>query len=145
MRLFTIGFTKRSAEDFFTKLRDSGARRVLDVRLNNVSQLSGFAKRGDLEFFLREICGMDYAHVPALAPQQEMLDRYRKQKGSWSAYENEFLALMEERRIEQTISPDFIADGCILCSEYRPDQCHRRLVAEYLNKRWGNVEIVHLV
>ncbi len=145
MKIFTIGFTKKSAEDFFSKLRSSGARRVVDVRLNNVSQLAGFAKRGDLEFFLREICSMDYVHVPALAPKQEMLDRYRKNKGTWSTYEDEFLALMKEREIEQSVSKDVIADGCLLCSEHKPERCHRRLVAEYLKKHWGEVEIVHLV
>src|SRR5271157_6065325 len=112
-------------------LRHSGVRRVVDVRLNNVSQLAGFAKRGDLEFFLREICAMDYVHVPVLAPTQEMLDRYKKQKGAWSTYTDEFLALMKERKIEQNVSPQVIADGCLLCSEDKPDRCHRRLVAEY--------------
>ena len=145
MKIFTIGFTKKSAEDFFTKLRNSGARCVVDVRLNNVSQLAGFAKRGDLEFFLREICRMDYIHVPELAPKREMLDRYRKQKGTWSAYADEFLSLMKERKIEQNVSREIIADGCLLCSEHKPDRCHRRLVAEYLKEHWGDVEIVHLV
>lgn len=145
MKIFTVGFTKKSAKEFFTKVRDSGARRVVDVRLNNVSQLAGFAKKGDLEFFLREICRMDYMHVPALAPKQEMLDRYRKQKGTWDAYADEFLALMRERKIEETVPRDVIADGCLLCSEDKPDRCHRRLVAEYLKESWGDVEIVHLV
>ena len=126
-------------------LRHSGVRRVVDVRLNNVSQLAGFAKRGDLEFFLREICAMDYVHVPVLAPTQEMLDRYKKQKGAWSTYTDEFLALMKERKIEQNVSPQVIADGCLLCSEDKPDRCHRHLVAEYLKEHWGDIEIVHLV
>lgn len=145
MKIFTIGFTKKSAESFFTMLRNSEARRVVDVRLNNVSQLAGFAKRGDLEFFLREICAMDYVHIPVLAPTQEMLDRYKKQKGAWSTYTDEFLALMKERKIEQNVSPQVIADGCLLCSEDKPDRCHRRLVAEYLKEHWGDIEIVHLV
>lgn len=145
MKIFTIGFTKKSAEGFFTKLRQSGARRIVDVRLNNVSQLAGFAKKGDLEFFLREICAMDYVHVPALAPKRDMLDRYRKQKGAWKAYEDEFLALMRERKIEDNVPRDVIADGCLLCSEQKPDRCHRRLVAEYLKEHWGDVEIVHLI
>lgn len=145
MRIFTIGFTKKSAESFFTLLRNSGARRIVDVRLNNVSQLAGFAKRNDLKFFLREICNVDYIHIPALAPKQEMLDRYKKQKGTWSAYADEFIALMKDRMIEQSVSRDVIADGCLLCSEDKPDRCHRRLVAEYLKEHWGDVEIVHLV
>ena len=86
MKIFTIGFTKKSARTFFMKLRESGAQQVVDVRLNNVSQLAGFAKKDDLQFFLREICHMDYVHVPILAPTAEMLATYKKKKGEWSAY-----------------------------------------------------------
>jgi uncharacterized protein (DUF488 family) len=145
MNLFTIGFTKTTAEAFFSKLRKSGATRLIDVRLNNVSQLAGFAKRNDLEYFLREICEMQYLHLPDLAPTQDMLDRYRKGGGDWQSYESEFLDLMQRRRIEQTLSPDLLSEGCLLCSEDKPHHCHRRLVAEYLNEHWGNVEILHLV
>lgn len=145
MNLFTIGFTKKSAEHFFTKLKRSGAKRIVDVRLNNVSQLAGFAKRKDLEFFLREICGMDYVHVPDLAPTQDILDEYKKNKGDWSVYEEKFLDLMRRREVEKKISPTLIAEGCLLCSEDKPHHCHRRLVAEYLRSQWGEVEISHLV
>jgi uncharacterized protein (DUF488 family) len=145
MKLLTIGFTKKSAEKFFTKLRDSGAKRVVDVRRNNVSQLAGFAKKDDLQFFLREICRMDYVHLPLLAPTQQMLDAYKKNKGDWSLYEREFLGLMAARRIEANVDRGEIADGCLLCSEHTPEHCHRRLVAEYLRDRWGGVDIVHLV
>jgi len=144
MRLFTIGFTKKSAERFFETLRESGARRVVDVRLNNVSQLAGFAKKQDLAYFLGKICGMEYVHLPLLAPTQEMLDEYKKQRGSWPAYEERFLALMKERRVEERTSRDVLADGCLLCSEDKPDHCHRRLVAQYLQGRWGDVDIQHL-
>lgn len=145
MKVYTLGFTKKSAEAFFSTLRDSGARRVVDVRLNNVSQLAGFSKRDDLRYFLREICDLDYVHLPALAPTQELLSAYRKGGGDWPAYEREFLSLMRARRIENTIPPDLIADGCLLCSEDKPHHCHRRLVAEYLRDRWGDLEIVHLL
>lgn len=144
MKLYTIGFTKKSAEDFFTRLKRSGAKRIVDVRLNNTSQLAGFAKRSDLEFFLREICGMDYVHVPELTPTQEMLDEYRKTKHDWSAYERGFLALLRKRKIEKTLERALIAGGCLLCSEDEPHHCHRRLVAEYLKSHWGDVDIVHL-
>jgi uncharacterized protein (DUF488 family) len=144
MKLFTIGFTKKSAQTFFSKLRDSGAKRVIDVRLNNVSQLAGFAKKDDLKYFLREIAAMDYLHLPLLAPTQDMLDTYKKKKGDWSAYEREFLDLMKSRNIEKQVSREILADGCLLCSEDSPLHCHRRLVAEYLQKRWGDVEILHL-
>jgi uncharacterized protein (DUF488 family) len=145
MKIFTIGFTKKSARTFFTKLRESGALRVVDVRLNNVSQLAGFAKKDDLQFFLREICHMDYVHLPILAPTAEMLDTYKKKKREWSAYERDFLALMKSRDIENNIPREQIADGCLLCSEEKPHNCHRRLVAEYLREKWTDLEIVHIV
>lgn len=144
MRLFTIGFTKKSAEGFFEMLRKSGAKRVVDVRLNNVSQLAGFAKKQDLAYFLEKICGIEYVHLPILAPTKQMLDEYKKQRGSWQAYAEQFLALMKERRIETKVPRDEIADSCLLCSEDRPHHCHRRLVAEYLNQHWGNIDIKHL-
>ena len=144
MKLYTIGFTKTSAESFFTRLKRSGARRIVDVRLNNVSQLAGFAKRDDLRFFLREICNMDYVHLPELAPTQDILDEYKKNNGDWAVYERKFLELMRAREIEKKIDPALIADGCLLCSEDKPHYCHRRLVAEYLKSHWGDVEIVHL-
>jgi len=145
VRVFTIGFTKKSAEVFFSKLRLSGAMRIVDVRLNNVSQLAGFAKRNDLQYFLREVCDMDYVHEQALAPTQDMLDRYRKNKGDWSVYEREFLELMSAREIEKAVPRDVLSEGCLLCSEDKPHHCHRRLIAEYLEARWGDVEVVHLV
>lgn len=145
MKLFTIGFTKKSAEDFFTKLKRSGAKRIVDVRLNNVSQLAGFAKRNDLQFFLRVICGMDYVHVPDLAPTQDILDEYKKNKGDWSVYEQKFLNLMRRRQTEKKVDPAVIADGCLLCSEDKPHHCHRRLVAEYLKSQWGDIEVSHIV
>jgi uncharacterized protein (DUF488 family) len=144
MTTFTIGFTKKSAQTFFSKLRDPGAKRVVDVRLNNVSQLAGFAKKDDLKYFLREIAAMDYIHQPSLAPTQEMLDTYKSKRGDWSAYEREFLGLMQTRKIEKKISKELFADGCLLCSEDTPLHCHRRLVAEYLSEHWGDVEILHL-
>jgi uncharacterized protein (DUF488 family) len=144
MKLFTIGFTKKSAQRFFELLRASGAKRLVDVRLNNVSQLAGFAKRDDLAFFLREICGMEYVHLPQLAPTQEMLDAYKKENGDWNAYETRFLKLMKQRRIEETVPQELLANGCLLCSEDKPHHCHRRLVAEYLDHHWGDIEVAHL-
>ena len=144
MKVFTIGFTKKSAQQFFDTLRRAGAKRVVDVRLNNVSQLAGFAKRDDLKFFLKEVCGMDYVHIPELAPTQEMLDEYKKLKGDWQTYEKRFLDLMEKRRIENRIPKELVAEGCLLCSEDKPHHCHRRLVAEYLRQHWGGLDIQHL-
>lgn len=144
MKIFTIGFTKKTAEEFFETLRASGAKRLVDVRLNNVSQLAGFAKRKDLIYFLGKICGMEYVHLPALAPTKDILDEYKKRKGDWQVYEQGFLGLMRERGVEQTVSRDVLADGCLLCSEEKPQHCHRRLVAEYLKEHWGDVDISHL-
>lgn len=144
MNIFTIGFAGKSAERFFALLREAGAGRVVDVRLNNRSQLAGFAKRGDLAYFLDALCGIDYVHLPALAPTPDMLAAYRKRRLSWSGYAAAFRDLMDERRIEYLIPREVIAEGCLLCSEDSPDRCHRRLVAEYLADRWGDVGIRHL-
>lgn len=144
MTLYTIGFTRKPASAFFRLLRESGARRLVDVRLNPGGQLSGFAKQHDLAYFLRELCGMDYAHMPELAPTRELLDAYRKGHRDWPAYEREFLAIMEARRIAETVDREALANAVLLCSEDTPDHCHRRLVAEHLRARWGDVEVVHL-
>lgn len=144
MKLFTLGFTKKSAEEFFGRLKRSGASRLVDIRLNNVSQLAGFTKKDDLRFFTQAICGIPYVHHPILAPTQATLDGYKKGKGGWEAYERQFLALMAERQVERKLSRNELEGACLLCSEDRPDHCHRRLVAEYLKRLWGEVEIVHL-
>lgn len=144
MKLYTIGFTKKSAETFFTRLTNAGVKRLVDVRLNNVSQLAGFTKRDDLRYFTRVICNIDYIHLPDLAPTQDILDAYKKQKGDWGLYERQFLDLMQSRHIEDKAPRDMLDGDCLLCSEEKPDHCHRRLVAEYLKEKWGNVEIEHI-
>lgn len=145
MKLFTIGFTKKNAEAFFTKLKEAGVRRLIDIRLNNQSQLSGFAKKEDLQYFLREIGEIDYVHASELAPTQDILDAYKKQKGEWEVYEQAFLELMTSRKIENKFTPELFNNACLLCSEHDPHHCHRRLVAEYLRDKWDNIEIKHLV
>ncbi len=128
---------------FFSRLKEAESRKVVDVRLSNISQLSGFAKKDDLRFFLHKICGMDYVHAPKFAPTKNILDLYKKKQISWETYENKFLKIMAERHIERINKNDL--DGCcLLCSEDTPHFCHRRLVAEYLSNKWGDVEIVHL-
>jgi len=144
MKIFTIGFTKKSAESFFTKLQRAGVKRLVDVRLNNVSQLAGFTKRDDLRYFTKVICNIDYVHLPDLAPTQDILDAYKKHKGDWGLYERQFLELMTMRRIEDKVSREMLDGACLLCSEDKPHHCHRRLVAEYLKEKWGDVEIVHI-
>ncbi|MHB1175581.1 MAG: DUF488 domain-containing protein [Sulfuriferula sp.] len=145
MRILTIGFTKKNAEKFFGILRRSEARRIIDVRLNNVSQLAGFAKKEDLQFFLKEICEMEYLHLPELAPTKDILDSYKNKKMSWDEYEARYLDLISQRDVARTVGKEILDEGCLLCSEDKPHQCHRRLVAEYLSKEWGGqIEVKHL-
>lgn len=145
MEIYTTGFTQKSAAQFFESLKRHGIQRLLDVRLNNSSQLAGFSKKDDLAYFLREICQAEYLHEPLLAPTQELLDDFKKRKGSWADYEQRFTALMVERKIEEAISRDlFRVPTVLLCSEPTAEHCHRRLVAEYLHAKWGDINIVHL-
>ena len=142
---FTIGFTKTNASHFFSRLTDAGVVLVVDVRLNNTSQLSGFAKAEDLPYFLKQIAGIKYAHRPELAPTDIMLKEFKKEKGDWSVYERKFMKLMESRKIEDKFRPEMFDKSCLLCSEDKPHYCHRRLVVEYLNGKWGSaLNVQHL-
>ena len=144
MRIYTIGFTKKNAEQFFTLLRRPGIVRVVDVRLNNVSQLAGFTKKDDLRFFLREICGVGYLHAPQFAPTQEIMDAFRKGGCPWDAYARRYRDLIAARSIETLFDREMLDGACLLCSEASPDECHRRLAAEYFRETWGDVAIEHL-
>ena len=145
MEIYSIGFTKKTAEQFFGILKKHKIRRLLDVRLNNVSQLAGFAKREDLKYFLREICNAEYQHELLLAPTQELMDSYKKEASGWDAYASRFLALMAQRKIEKKLERSlFSARTVLLCSELQADHCHRRLILEYLQDKWGGIDIVHL-
>jgi uncharacterized protein (DUF488 family) len=143
-RLFTIGFTKKTAEEFFSKLKQAHVRSLLDIRLNNSSQLAGFTKKPDLEYFLMEIGKIGYAHLPQFCPTSEIMDGYKSRRLSWQEYEKRFLALMKERKVENTVSRESLNYGCLLCSEDKPDRCHRSLVAQYLSDKLGNLEVIHL-
>lgn len=144
MRLFTIGFTQKTAEQFFAALEQAGVQKVIDTRLNNRSQLAGFSKSDDLRFFLGRIGGIQYQYAPELAPTQELLDRFRKANGSWSSYEYAYLELISERQVDKQFSPNELADSCLLCSEHEPTHCHRRLAAEHFQRRYPEIEIIHL-
>jgi uncharacterized protein (DUF488 family) len=145
MEIYTIGFAKKSAEAFFGALRKVGVKQLIDVRLNNTSQLAGFTKRDDLKYFLKELCGAEYVHEPLLAPTVEILNLYKKKKISWQEYEERFLNLMVERKIEENIDQSFFnGPTVLLCSESKADHCHRRLVLEYLQNKWDNFKINHL-
>jgi uncharacterized protein (DUF488 family) len=126
-------------------LKNTGVKRLVDVRLNNVSQLAGFTKKEDLRYFTKAICNIDYVHLPELAPTAEILDPYKKAKnGDWQLYERQFAGLMRSRHIESTTSRELLDGGCLLCSEEKPHHCHRRLVAEYLKEHWPDVDIEHI-
>ena len=145
MEIYTIGFARRSAEDFFQALREAHIRRLVDIRLKNVSQLAGYTKRDDLRFFLRELCSAAYVHELLLAPTAELLDGYRKRRIAWPEYEEAFARLLSERSVETVLRrQDFAETSVLLCSEFKPDQCHRRLVANYLREKWGDIDIIHL-
>jgi uncharacterized protein (DUF488 family) len=143
-RLFTIGFTQTSAEHFFERLRRAEVERVVDVRLHNSSQLSGFAKRDDLEWFLSTIANIGYVHAPWLAPTEELLSSYRAGEMGWEEYEQLFRGLLAERRIEENAELSDFDRVCLLCSEPDAERCHRRLVAEHLQRALSDIEIVHL-
>ena len=145
MTLFTIGFTRKTAEQFFEKLKTVGVKRVVDIRLNNTSQLAGFAKRDDLVYFLKAICGIDYVHIPDLAPDKKLLEFIKKKKGPWAEYEAGYLDLITERKANGKFLLETLKDGdCLLCSEHTPERCHRRIVAELYESKENPVEIVHL-
>lgn len=145
MKLFTIGFTQKSAQRFFGLLRDNGVRRLVDIRLKPDGQLSGFARKADLPYFLRELAaGCGYAHAPILAPTPDILIDYRTGH-DWEAYVRRFEALMDERDVPHALDQSlFEGPACLLCSEATPEQCHRRLVAERLASHWTGIEVVHL-
>ena len=145
MEIYTIGFTKKTAAQFFGALREADIEQLIDVRLNNVSQLAGFTKRDDLEFFLGELCNASYLHEPMLAPTQPLLDSYKKRHLPWHEYEHKFTQLMADRRIEDRLDPELFGRRTVLlCSEPTAERCHRRLVVEYLDKAWGGVRAVNL-
>jgi uncharacterized protein (DUF488 family) len=143
--LYTIGFTKSSAEHFFGRLQQAGVRSLVDIRLSNTSTLAGFTKRDDLAFFLRAILDAEYLHEPRLAPTPEMLKAYQGKQIAWAEYEAQYTALIRERAVAATLDRSaFHGPTALLCSEATPEHCHRRLVAEHLSAAWGNLEVVHL-
>ena len=144
MTIYTIGFTKKTAEKFFEALRSSGAKHLLDIRLSNNSQLAGFTKKRDLEYFLRAIADINYIHQHEFAPTKDILDDFKKKRIDWEQYESRYLSLLDERQIAKLFQAKDFDRSCLLCSEPLPDQCHRRLAAEYLQAQWGNVVIQHL-
>ncbi len=145
MKLFTIGFTKKTAEQFFEKLKSAGVKRVVDIRLKNTSQLAGFAKSDDLVYFLKTLCGIKYVHMPDLAPDKALLEFVKKEKGAWETYEAGYLELIAKRKQGFEFILKILKEGdCLLCSEHTPEHCHRRIVAEQVKSKNDRVQIVHL-
>jgi uncharacterized protein (DUF488 family) len=142
--IYTIGFAGKNAREFFTKLKDAGVKTVIDIRLNNKSQLAGFTKEQDLPYFLEEIAGIKYVHMSELAPTKDILDAYKKKEIDWSEYEKRFRQLLIERHAENAVTLQLANESCLLCSEPKPEKCHRRITAEYLRELWRDVKIVHL-
>ena len=144
--LYTIGFTKKSAEQFFNLLKSNNVKQLVDVRISNSSQLAGFAKGKDLEFFVKEICHIPYRHITDFAPSKELLDRWHKQEVTWEEYEKTYIQLLKERNVLRDYGVKSFDGSCFLCSEDTPEQCHRRLLAEYLQEHSKEkVTIVHLI
>ena len=145
MKLYTIGYSQKSAQEFFETLKGARVRKLIDIRRWNNGQLGGFARAVHLPYFLLEICGISYHEMPELAPLPKLLDDYKKGRCDWTGYEERFLAqLLESGDIEKLERSFFEEPCCLLCSEPTPEHCHRRLVAEKLRDRLGDVEIVHL-
>lgn len=144
VRVFTIGCGAKNAREFFAILKQAGIKKVIDVRLYNTSQLAGFAKKQDIEYFLQAVIGADYIHLPIMAPTKQLLNDYKKGLIGWQQYEAQFKSIITQRQIQKHVTPDDIDMGCLLCSEAKADNCHRRLIAEYLAQRWQNISIHHL-
>lgn len=142
--LFTIGFAGKKAKEFFRLLQENDVKKIIDIRFNNKSQLAGFTKDGDLEFFLDIIAGIKYEYRPELAPDKQLLKDYQNKKINWNEYEKRFLSLLNKRQVEKTIKSYELAESCLLCSEPTAVKCHRRLVAEYFQSLWPNIIIKHL-
>lgn len=154
MKIYTIGFTQKTAEEFFEGLKDKGITKLIDIRLNNKSQLAGFAKGKDLKYFLGNLCGIEYVYEPEFAPTKELLDAWKKQKIAWDEYETVYNQILIDRKAKALFIdrymreiPDQTGNICFLCSESTPEHCHRRLLAEYLKENCREIkdlEIIHI-
>ncbi len=145
IKIFTIGFTGSSAEHFFERLCGAGVKKVIDTRLWASSQLAGFAKKKDLPYFLKKIDNIDYEYRKELAPSDDILKPFKNNQLSWEEYEVQYINLINHRNIANIITPDEVHEACFLCACKTEHNCHRRLLAEYLQKEWSQpVEVVHL-
>lgn len=146
MVLYTIGFTQKSAEQFFELIKKHKIELLLDIRLNNKSQLAGFTKGSDLKYFLAQMCECRYDHCVDCAPTKEILDAYKNNQITWNDYESLYLPLMEKRKTVGSILKKSAQYErvCLLCSEPTPDRCHRRLLAELVVESDPTIQIKHI-
>jgi uncharacterized protein (DUF488 family) len=144
IKLYTIGFTGKSAKEFFELLEQNQVKKIIDTRISNNSQLSGFAKGKDLDFFARRLGNIDYQHELKFAPTKELLDKYRQKKITWDEYTKEYLQLLVTRNVKEEVNTEALHQCCLLCSEHSPEKCHRRLLAEYLQEINPDIQIIHL-
>ena len=144
MILYTIGFSKKSASQFFSLLKQNGVKKVIDIRLNNKSQLAGFTKVADIEYFLKEIADIEYIYLPEFAPTDSILSGYKDKKNSWEEYEEVYNSLLNQRNPLERLDASVFDNGCLLCSEHTAVQCHRRLAAEYIATKINGLKIMHL-
>ena len=144
IKLFTIGFTKKSAEQFFELLKENGVKKIVDIRINNSSQLAGFAKGPDLAYFAKSINHISYVYIPDFAPTKELLSDYQNKRIDWVGYQKVYMDLIEERKVSSKYNITDFDGACFLCSEQSPERCHRRLLVEYFQKKNNNIRIFHL-
>lgn len=144
VRIFTIGYAGKNAEEFFALLLQADIRKIIDVRLYNTSQLAGYTKKEDLQYFLQTIAGAGYVHMPIMAPTKQLLSGYKNGSINWPQYEAQFNQIIAQRQIEKLVNPQDLHMACLLCAEAKPDNCHRRLLAEYLARHLSNISIHHL-
>jgi uncharacterized protein (DUF488 family) len=144
IKLYTIGFTKKTARQFFELLKKNNIKKLIDVRINHASQLAGFAKGADLEYFAEEICGIKYEHIADFAPTKELLSDYQNKKIDWTEYQKIYRSIIETRKVIETYNFEDFDDACFLCSEPTADQCHRGILVEYFWEINPQIQIVHL-
>lgn len=143
-KLNTMGYEKKQPKEFFDLINAHGIKRVIDIRLYNNSQLSGFTKQNNLKYFLKELLDVDYIHIPLMAPSKKIFNDHKNNGLAWKDYERRFKRLINHRKIERLIDQRDIDGACLLCYESEATNCHRRLVAEYLQSHYSDIEIIHL-
>lgn len=140
MKVFTIGINNKSAEQFFRLLSDNKIIKIIDIRLNNTTQLCGFSKMNDLKFFLKRILNIEYEYISDFAPTKDIMVSYRENK-DWNKFKTDYLKLLENRKVKESYQNYDFRNTCFLCSEDDADNCHRKILSEFLD---NSAEIIHL-